>query len=55
MADRVQMPSSMGGLVRYFDEYKSRIELSPGVVLGLILLVILIEIALHRFGGALFG
>lgn len=55
MADRIQMPSSMGGLVRYFDEYKSKIELSPGVVIVLIILVILIEVALHRFGGALFG
>ena len=56
MADnRVQMPSSMGGLVRYFDEYKSRIELSPGFVIVLILLVIVIELILHSYGARWFG
>jgi len=55
MADKVQMPSSMGGLVRYFDEYKSKIELSPSVVIVLILLVVLIEVILHTYGQGWFG
>lgn len=45
--DKVQMPSGMGGLVRYFDEYKSKIEFKPIFVVVLIILVIIIEIALH--------
>jgi preprotein translocase subunit Sec61beta len=53
--NRIQMPSSMGGLVRYFDEYKSKIELSPGNVILFIVLVILIEIFLHSYGSRLFG
>lgn len=55
MADKVQMPSSMGGLVRYFDEYKSKLELSPGAVIVLIILLVVIEIILHSYGGAWFG
>ncbi|MBI2147503.1 preprotein translocase subunit Sec61beta [Candidatus Woesearchaeota archaeon] len=39
MADnRIQMPSSTGGLIRYFDDYKSKIELKPGHVILLIVL-----------------
>ena len=45
--DKIQMPSSMGGLVRYFDDYKSKIELQPGHVILLAGLVIAIEIFLH--------
>lgn len=48
--DRIQMPSSIGGIVRYFDEYKSRIELKPGHVVLLAILVMVIEILLHTFG-----
>ncbi len=48
--DRIQMPSSMGGIVRYFDEYKSKIELKPGHVVLLVILVIAIEIFLHLAG-----
>ena len=28
--DRINMPSGMGGLVRYFDEYHSKITFKPG-------------------------
>ncbi len=45
--NKIQMPSSMGGIVRYFDDYKSKIELKPGHVILLALLVMLIEILLH--------
>jgi len=45
--DKIQMPSGMGGLVRYFDEYKSKIEFKPTVVMAFIILVIVIEIFLH--------
>ena len=51
--DKIQMPSSQGGLVRYFDEYKSKIEISPVHVVILIVVVIVIEILLHAFGSGL--
>jgi preprotein translocase subunit Sec61beta len=51
MADqKIQMPSSGGGLVRYFDEYKTKIEISPKTVVGMILVVIFIEALLHTLG-----
>jgi len=53
--ERVSMPSSMGGLVRYFDEYKSKFELKPGHVIILVAIVILIEILLHWQGSGWLG
>ncbi len=53
--ERISMPSSMGGLVRYFDEYKSKFELKPGHVVVLVVIVILIEILLHWQGSSLLG
>ncbi|MBI4009966.1 MAG: preprotein translocase subunit Sec61beta [Candidatus Aenigmarchaeota archaeon] len=48
MADnRIHIPSSQGGLVRYFDDYKSKIELRPEYVIAAIVLVIAVEIVLH--------
>lgn len=47
MAERIQMPSSGGGLVRYFDDYKSKIEFKPIIVIAFIILVIILEIYLH--------
>ncbi len=55
MADKIQMPSGMGGLVRYFDEYKSKITLKPGHVIVLCIIVIIIMIILHAYGKALLG
>ncbi|MFC1691351.1 preprotein translocase subunit Sec61beta [Nanoarchaeota archaeon] len=53
--DKVHMPQGMGGLVRYFDEYKSKIEFKPGVVIAAILVVILLELFLHWQGASLLG
>jgi preprotein translocase subunit Sec61beta len=55
MVDKIQMPSGMGGLVRYFDDYKSNIEFKPVIVILMIILVIILEIILHRMGPAWFG
>ena len=49
------MPSGMGGLVRYFDEYKSKFRLSPGNIIILIVVIILIEFLLHWQGYSLLG
>lgn len=48
MADeRVQLPSGMGGLVRYFDDYKSKIMFKPEHVVAFIILVVVVEIILQ--------
>jgi len=53
--DRISMPSGMGGLVRYFDEYHSKIKFKPGHIIVLSVAVILIMIFLYSFGNRLLG
>ena len=53
--DKINMPSGIGGLVRYFDEYKSKIEFKPGVVIIMVIIVIIIMIIIHTSGSAWFG
>ena len=48
--DKIQLPMSGGGLVRYSDEYKSKFKFSPYAILALIVLVIIIEFFLHKTG-----
>jgi preprotein translocase subunit Sec61beta len=43
----LRMPSGGGGLVRYFEEYKSKIQLKPEHVVLLIILVVVFEIVLR--------
>ena len=51
--DKISMPSGMGGLVRYFDEYKSKIEFKPSHIIILCVIVIIIMIFLYAYGGRL--
>lgn len=53
--DRITMPSSGAGITRYFDDYKSKIEIKPGVVLILIVIIVIIEAILHLQGYKLLG
>lgn len=53
--DKVSMPSGMGGLVRYFDDYKSKIEFKPGFIIIFTLIVIIIMIILHTQATSLLG
>jgi len=53
--ERMRMPSGMGGLVRYFDEYKSKLEFKPGHIIILCIAVIILMILLYTFGATLFG
>ncbi len=53
--NKIQMPSGMGGLVRYFDEYKSKIEFKPGHIIILCIAVIAIMIFLYTYGSKLLG
>ena len=53
--DKVSMPSGMGGLVRYFEEYHSKIRLKPGHIIVLSIVIIVIMIVLYSYGGRLLG
>ncbi|HTY43990.1 MAG TPA: preprotein translocase subunit Sec61beta [Patescibacteria group bacterium] len=47
MADQgFRMPSGSGGLVRYSDEYKSKVQLKPIHVVIIITIVVVAEIIL---------
>ncbi len=43
----IRTPPSYGGLMRYFDDYSSKIRLRPDQVLVLSAIVIIAVIALH--------
>jgi len=45
--DKIHMPSGMGGLTRYFEEYKSRFQFRPHVIVLFIALFILFELAVR--------
>jgi preprotein translocase subunit Sec61beta len=45
--DKVFMPSSQGGLLRYFDEEQTKIKIKPGHVIVLIGILVAVEIILH--------
>ena len=53
--DKISMPSGMGGLVRYFDEYKSKIKFKPGHIIVLCVIVIIIMLFLYSFGKRMIG
>jgi len=50
MADnKISLPSSGGGLVRYFDEYRSKIEIKPEYVIAAIVVVIILGFVLKSW------
>ena len=49
--ERVRLPASTGGLVRYYDEYKSKLSVKPIFVILFIILLLIIEIWLHKVFG----
>ncbi len=49
------MPSGMGGLMRYFDEYKSKIRIKPGHIIIMVVVVMAIMIFLYTYGNSLLG
>jgi len=53
--NKISLPSGSGGLVRYFDEYKSKIEFKPGHIIVLCIAVIVIMLLLYNFGKGLLG
>lgn len=53
--EKITLPSSGGGLVRYFDEFKSKISIRPQVIIIIIALVVILEFILHIYGSSLLG
>ncbi len=53
--DKIRLPSGQGGLTRYFDEYKSKVDFAPGTVIIMIVAVILLVLLLHYVGAGIFG
>ncbi len=46
--NKIRMPSSEGGIVRYFDEeYKSKIVVKPMIVIGIVVAIIVIFTAIN--------
>ena len=46
----IKMPSGMGGLVRYFDDYKSKVEIKPEHVIYISVLFLIGIIVLRILG-----
>jgi len=46
--NKIHMPSSGGGLVRYFDDYKSKIMISPKAVIIVLIIIAILEILLYK-------
>ncbi|MDP3990059.1 MAG: preprotein translocase subunit Sec61beta [archaeon] len=53
--NQIRLPSGQGGLTRFSDEFKSRIELSPKAVMILVFVVLLLVLILHQIGGRIFN
>ena len=53
--NKITLPSSGSGIVRYFDELKSKITIKPEVVIIIIAVVVILELILHLYGNSFFG
>jgi len=53
--DRIRLPSSMGGLVSYTNEYESKIVFRPAYVVVFCIIVILIVVFLHLYARSIVG
>ena len=47
--NKISMPGSFGGLMRYDDEYESKFKISPAAVIGFVITIILFVFALKIF------
>ena len=53
--NKIHMPSGMGGIVRYFDEYKSKLEIKPGHVIILVIVIMVLLLILNTYAKPWFG
>ena len=49
MANENTMPAGFGGLMRYKEEYDSKLKFGPGVVVAMIIVVIALIFGLRFF------
>ncbi len=50
MADnKIQMPSGFGGLMRYDEEYETKVQLKPIHVIAFVILIVAFRIGLGLF------
>lgn len=45
--DRIRVPTSQAGITRYFEEFKTKLELQPKHVVVLIVIVVVLELLLQ--------
>jgi preprotein translocase subunit Sec61beta len=45
--NKISLPSGMGGITRYFDEYTGKLQLTPTHVIVLIFLLIAFEVGIR--------
>lgn len=50
MAEKFVLPPSFGGITRYFEEYKSKIQISPLKFLLILFIIIILELILNIVG-----
>ncbi len=46
--NKISMPSSGGGLMRYFDDYKSKIQIKPSYIIVAVIVVIIAELVIQK-------
>lgn len=51
--DKISLPSGIGGLVSYKEEYKTKLKFKPGHVIIIIIVIIILEILLLVYGKGL--
>ncbi len=53
--DKIRLPSSEGGLVRYGDESPGKFQIKPEYVVGIVVAMIILFAYLAAYGGKLLG
>lgn len=46
---KIQLPSGQGGLIRYFDDYKSKVEINAHYFVAFVALVIVVYTFIYFF------
>ena len=46
-SNKIRLPASAGGIMQYYDEYKSKIQIDPKVMVGIAIAVVFIVVLLH--------
>jgi len=53
--NKIRMPSGQGGLTSFHGDTNSKIEFAPSTVVVLSIMIMVLIILLHQFGGGLIG